>query len=232
MGGLMEAATAVMRAAETRLDVAATNVANVSAPGYKRQSSYATLVANGPNTRADLPSLATRVDAAQGKLESTRNPLDLAISGEGFFAVKAGEQMRYLRQGQFSLRGDGTVVTPQGYALQQAGGGDLVLERADVRIETDGTIFDGDRPVAKLALYTSDAPTSSNGVLFDLPHDAREMEGSAIRQGMLEASNVSTGDEMIAMMGAIREAESGARLAQTYDDLLGRAISNFGQGGR
>ena len=231
MSGLMEAATAVMRAAQTRLDVVARNIANVSAPGYKRQSAYATLAATAA-ARADLPAMATHVDATQGKLEATRNPLDLAISGEGFFAVKVGEQIRYLRQGHFSLRDDGTVVNSQGYALQQAGGGDLVLDRSDVRIEADGTIFDGGRPVAKLALQTSDAPTSRDGVLFDLPQDAREPEGSAIRQGMVEASNVSTGDEMIAMMGAIREAESGARLAQTYDDLLGRAISNFGLGGR
>lgn len=232
MSGLMEAATAVMRSAETRLDVAARNIANVSAPGYKRQSAYAALSLAPAMTRTDLPTITTHVDATQGKLEPTRNPLDLAISGEGFFAVKVGEQVRYLRQGQFSLRSDGTVVTPQGYALQQAGGGDLVLDRSDVRIEPDGTIFDGDRPVAKFALYTSDASTSRDGVLFDLPQDAHEAEGSGIRQGMLETSNVSTGDEMIAMMGAIREAESGARLAQTYDDLLGRAISNFGQAGR
>jgi flagellar basal-body rod protein FlgG len=49
---------------------------------------------------------------------------------------------------------------------------------------------------------------------------------------MVEASNVSVGDEMVTMMASLRQAESGSRLVQTYDDLLGRAITTFGQGGQ
>lgn len=232
MTGLMEAATAVMRSAEVRLDVAARNIASVSAPGYKRQSTYAQLSAATIGEPQGLPVIATQTDIAQGKLEETKNPLDLAISGNGFFAVKAGEQVKYLRQGQFSLRADGSVVTPQGYVLQQAGGGDLVLDRANVKIESDGTVLDGDRPIARIGLYTSAVPASADGVLFDLGSSPSEVDTPTLRQGMVEGSNVSTGDEMIAMMSAIREAESGARLAQTYDDLLGRAITSLGQGGR
>jgi flagellar basal-body rod protein FlgG len=53
-----------------------------------------------------------------------------------------------------------------------------------------------------------------------------------LRQGMVEGSNVSLGSEMVTMMTAVREAESGARLLQVYDDLIGRAITTFGQGVR
>ncbi len=49
---------------------------------------------------------------------------------------------------------------------------------------------------------------------------------------MLESSNVSLGDEMIGMMGALRSADTGARLVQVYDDLMGKAISAFGQSAR
>ena len=56
--------------------------------------------------------------------------------------------------------------------------------------------------------------------------------GATLRQGMVENSNVSIGDEMVAMTAAVRQTETGARLVQIYDDLLGRAISSFGQGGR
>jgi flagellar basal-body rod protein FlgG len=49
---------------------------------------------------------------------------------------------------------------------------------------------------------------------------------------MIEASNVSLGDEMVAMMTALRQAESGARLAQLYDDLMGRAITTLGESKR
>jgi flagellar basal-body rod protein FlgG len=49
---------------------------------------------------------------------------------------------------------------------------------------------------------------------------------------MVEASNVAMGEEMVTMMAALRQAENGARIVQLYDDLLGRAITTFGQGGR
>jgi flagellar basal body rod protein FlgG len=50
-----------------------------------------------------------------------------------------------------------------------------------------------------------------------------------VRQGAIEASNVSTGVEMVDMMAAIRRAESGQRLVNVYDDLMGRALTLFGQ---
>ena len=46
---------------------------------------------------------------------------------------------------------------------------------------------------------------------------------------MLETSNVNMGDEMVAMMEAVRRAETGQRLVTTYDDLMGRALNLFGQ---
>ena len=46
----------------------------------------------------------------------------------------------------------------------------------------------------------------------------------------LEASNVSLGSEMVTIMAALREAQSGQRLMNVYDDLMGHAITTFGQG--
>ena len=51
-----------------------------------------------------------------------------------------------------------------------------------------------------------------------------------IRQGMVESSNVSMGDEMVTMMAAMRQAEGGARLVQVYDELMGRALTTLGGG--
>jgi len=69
------------------------------------------------------------------------------------------------------------------------------------------------------------------GSLFKAPEMAMQESTSAgIRQGMLESSNVSLGDEMVTMMTAMREAEGGSRLIQTYDDLIERAVTTFGLG--
>lgn len=239
MPGLITSAEAVMRASERRLEAASANVANVSTPGYKRQVSFADLVgASGAGEMDSVDTLLThvRADMAQGKLAATGNPLDIAISGDGMFALRNGTEIVYSRQGQFHLAADGTVTTAQGLVLQQAGGGDLVLDHAAVTIAADGAVTDGGQTVGKIALFA--APAGSivdpiGGSMFRMSQGAgEEVASPQLRQGMVEASNVSIGDEMVTMMAALRQAESGAKLAQTWDDLLGRVITNFGGGGQ
>jgi flagellar basal-body rod protein FlgG len=174
---------------------------------------------------------------AQGRLNRTENPLDIAISGGGLFQLRAGDEIVYSRQGQFRLAEDGTVVSGQGYVLQQAGGGDLVLQSASVQITEDGAVLDQGRPVGRIAVYAPAegvrlAPTGGGTVFVAEAGEMEEVASPALRQGMIEASNVQLGDEMVAMMAALRQAEGGARLVQVYDDLLGRAITAFGQGGK
>jgi len=239
MPSLITSAEAVMRASERRLEAASANVANVSTPGYKRQVTFADLVGASDALDADtVDTLLTRVraDMTQGKLAATGNPLDIAISGDGMFALRDGNYVVYSRQGQFHLAADGTVTTTRGLALQQADGGDLVLDHPAVTIAADGTVTDAGQAVGKIAVFT---PPSGGGAeaiggsMFRMNQGAgEEVASPQLRQGMVEASNVSIGDEMVSMMAALRQAESGAKLAQTWDDLLGRAITNFGGSGQ
>jgi flagellar basal-body rod protein FlgG len=219
---------------ERKLENVSNNVSNATSSGFKKQVAYSAIVGAEPNVQHDGGTI--RADLSQGKLLQTGNPLDLAISGEAFFAVRSGDTIFYTRQGHFQLSPEGLVTTPQGYVLQQADGGDLELDRATVAILEDGTIIDQDRPVGRIALY---APSEASrmvplgGSLFAAPGETMAAGGqSVVRQGMVEASNVVLGDEMVTMMAAIREAESGAKIIQTYDDLIGRAISTLGQAGR
>lgn len=235
MSGLIEAATAIMSASERRLETISNNVSNISTPGFKRQISFSDMLSGGSGGTAGL-QLRARPDLAQGKMSGTGNPLDLAIGGAGFFQLRAGEEIVYSRQGQFRLAEDGTVVTPQGYRLQQAGGGDLVLDGAAVEILADGTVLEGDQPVARIGLFApadEAAVQPLGGSIFTIASGAvDEVAQPQVRQGMIEASNVAAADEMVGMMAAMRQAESGARLVQLYDDLIGRAITTFGQGGK
>lgn len=232
MSGLVEAATAILGSAERRLEIAAHNVANVSTPGFKRQISFAQLLAPAGASDAE-PEIAVQRNFAQGKLSETRNPFDLAISGAGFFQLRAGDRILYSRQGQFSLSAEGQLVTPQGYVLQQQGGGDLVLEKAGATIMQDGTIVDDGRPIARIDVFAasdSRALTPVGESCFSAGGVGMEaIADPVIRQGMVESSNVELGDEMVSMMMALRQSESGAKLMQTYDDLIGRALSSLGQ---
>jgi flagellar basal-body rod protein FlgF len=233
--GLIESATGILSGSERRLENVSNNVSNISTAGFKRQISFEEVM-NGGDAASAGGRLRRQADLSQGELSRTGNPLDLAISGAGFFRLRAGEEIVYSRQGQFSVAADGTVATRQGHVLQQAGGGDLVLERAAVEILEDGTVLDGARPVGRIGLYVASDPAALRplgGSIFAGSEEAmEEAPAAAVRQGMVEASNVVLGDEMVAMMTTVRQAEGGARLVQIYDDLLGRAITTFGQGNR
>ncbi|KRC78095.1 hypothetical protein ASE13_17240 [Sphingomonas sp. Root241] len=178
-----------------------------------------------------VPDIVERKDFMQGKLISSKNPLDLAVNGDGFFQVRAGDQLLYTRQGQFQLAENGAVVSSQGYVLQQAGGGDLVLDNAAVTILDDGAVLDDGRPVARIGLSAPAAGATLTALgesHFAAGGTMEEVADPSIRQGMLESSNVAMGDEMVTMMAAMRQAESGARLVQVYDELMGRALTTLG----
>lgn len=217
------------------MEATANNVANLTTSGFKTQRLYSD-VSMEADSRAPETLLRQSLDLAQGRLVKSGNPLDLAISGAGMFRLRATDgAIAYSRGGQFKLASDGRVVNGQGLALQAADGGDLHLPNGKVEILADGTVLDGERPVAKIGVYAA-AETDVRpigGSLFAIPEDqVEEMAAPELRQGMTEASNVALADEMVAMMEAMRMAEGGARLVQTYDDLMGKAVTAFGQGAR
>lgn len=173
------------------------------------------------------------VDFSSGKEINTGNPYDLAILGDGFFSVRSGDRILYTRQGQFQRDNEGRLVLPQGFALQTQSGGDLVLKSQDVKVLADGTVLERGEPVARLAVVDFEdrhALAPAVGGLFSASADAaRPLDAPSVRQGELESSNVSTGDEMITIMEALRRAESAQRVVNIYDDLMGRALTSFGQ---
>lgn len=232
MSGLIESASAIMSGAERRLEIAAQNVANVSTPGYKRLVAFAQLVRTGTRDPAALPQMQARVDDTQGKLTATGNPFDLAIGGPGYFAMRADDTILYARQGQFRRDADGTVVNELGHVLQQSGGVDLIVDAGKVEIRDDGTVVQNDRPVGRIAVFLPSPGASAPDLNGRSEGSMEEALAPLLRSGMVESSNVSTADEMTSVMSATRQAESGARLAQLYDELMGRALTSFGQGGR
>lgn len=240
MRDFVDVAARVMSASEQRLEHVATNVSNASTPGFKRQGVFQ--IAPEYNQPTDIladsavsgPGLQLEASFAPGSLKATGKPFDLAIDGAGFFSLQGEDGLRLTRGGQFQRLEDGTIVSAQGYALQDASGGDLVVGVPDPQFLTDGTVLENGLPTGRVALVgvdTAGLSGAAGGALFR-PGPDTEMSGEPgglIRQGMLEGSNVAMPAEMLEMMEAVRQAETGARLIQLYDTLMGRAISTFGQ---
>lgn len=146
-----------MEAQQTRLDVTANNIANVSTNGFKKgRAEFADLVyqqlrpagaPTGDGTTAPSGTevglgtrlVATAREQSQGELHQTGNPLDLAIEGHGFLPVTlpSGET-GYTRNGAMQLSAEGRLVTSEGYAI----GGEITVppEAQSISIAVDGTV--------------------------------------------------------------------------------------------
>lgn len=233
MGSFIDAASAILTQSERRAEIAAQNVANISTPGYKRRIGVAQFMDALTMTSPAGPAESFITDFSIGKQISTDNPYDLALTGPGFFVVQGANGPLYTRQGQFKREGDGRLVTLSGLPVQADGGGDIVLKSQDFKVETDGTVLENGEPVAKLGIVqfadNAHAARTDTGLFTAPSSSVNSVEGASVRQGALEASNVSTGDDMVSIMEAVRRAETAQRLVSVYDDLMGRALSTFGQ---
>jgi flagellar basal-body rod protein FlgG len=226
--GIVEIGGTMLSRAGERVDLAAQNMANLTTPGYKSRSVFPTMLTG----QAQAPAASSNaVDFTNGSLTSTGNPLDLAIGGSGFFAVRGSDGVFYTRSGQFSRGSDGKLKTPEGMVLQSVSG-DLVLGEGDPTVLADGTVTCEGAPVGRIAVVNFDNQRqlrAAAGALFAAPEASAKPAGAQVHQGMLEASNVSTAAEMISIMSGLRSAGAGQRVVQLYDDLMGRAITAFGQ---
>jgi len=229
--GLAEIAGAMLSRAEQRVEVSAQNLANTATPGYKARRAFSTLLSsNSDKDVVNGATMSTSVDLTSGQLRTTGAPLDLAISGSGFFSVRTSDRVFYTRNGQFDRDADGKLSL-QGMALQGASG-DIVVPHGNPKILADGTVLDGEEPVGRIALVNfanAQALHPAGAGLFEAGEEPPVPVTSELRQGALETSNVSTADEMVAIMASLRGAGSGQRLVQLYDDLMGRMVSALSQ---
>jgi flagellar basal-body rod protein FlgF len=233
MGGVAEIAGAMLSRAFERAEVSAQNLSNLTTPGYKAVRWFGDTVSESSAGSATAHNrTASQTDFTPGQLQNTGAPFDLAISGSGFFVVRSDQQTFYTRDGQFSRGADGKLVTAGGLALQSSSGGDVVVSQNNPQILSDGTVLESGQPVARIGVVDFSDPGAlqpQGSGLFTAAQSDETDANAQIHQGMLETSNVSTANEMISIMAALRSAESGQKVVQVYDDLMAQAINAFGQ---
>lgn len=243
MGAFVDSVGDILSRVERRVEVAAQNISNTSTPGYKRGVSFESFVGepgeflpfNASDGPAATKAAGLALDLMPGQLQVTNNPNDLAIAGTGFFTFRAKSgEILYTRQGQLQRDSYGHLTNAQGCVLQQRGGGDLVLKSGDFSILGDGTVIQAGEAVGRVAIVNLSDSTSvkyAQDGLYSAPEATVSlMDDPSVIQGSLEASNVSLGVEMMTIMAALRQAQAGQHLMNMYDDLMGRAVTTFGQG--
>jgi flagellar basal-body rod protein FlgF len=237
MNSGMYAALSGNLSAMRRLDVIANNLANASTPGYKGdQIQFESVLANVKNT-TDGPVFSSErfsTDFSAGSLQKSDNPLDVALDGEGFFAVNTPQGTAYTRQGNFHRSADGKLVNADGYEVQGKNGGAISVAGNRIDIGANGLVTtDG---VAGGTLATVDFPkpyalNKAGGGLF-LPADPQAQttaSNAAVKQGYVETSNVKVVVEMARMIEASRYFESCAKAVKSYDDMAAKAANDLGK---
>jgi flagellar basal-body rod protein FlgG len=231
-----------MLAELTRQDQIANDLANSSTPGYKSdrsvQQSFGDLLLANSSTGQPIGSLglgtaivAERTDLSQAPLRETGQPLDLALEGEGFFAVQTTAGTRYTRDGQFQLDGAGRLVNQSDLPVLDSNGKPITIGNAakDVTIGPDGTITAGGRAIARLNVVSLTAPVKEGDTLFSGIPGAVPAT-TAVRQGSVEGSGVNPARAMVDMLVSFRAYEAQQRVVHAIDETLQKGISAGGPG--
>ncbi len=223
------------------MDVLAGNIANAGTPGFKAERvlfsdwlarQHGVDAPPGGETIAYTQDRATYRDQQAGSLSHTANPLDLAISGEGYFTVETPQGPRLTRAGHFGLMPDGTVADIAGHALLDATGQPVKLAVADTRITVtgDGTISSENGQVGKIGIVTPQdamrlSPEGDRLARADTPTTA--VASPKLVQGAVEESNVQPVTEMTRMMAGLREFQFVSQFVQSESDRRQNAIEKI-----
>ena len=254
MSNALAIARTGMEAQQTQLDVISNNLANVGTNGFKRANAvfedllYQNLRQAGSATseQSQLPTglqiglgvrtVATSRSFAQGSLQQSSNPLDVAIKGNGFFQITMPDgTSAYTRDGSFQVDSQGRLVTTSGYPV--ASGITVPVTAQSVSISVDGVVSAtvpgsvtpqtlGSIVLANFVnapgleprgqgLYTE---TAASGAPSTGAPNANGL--GALMQGYVETSNVNVVQELVSMIQVQRAYEMNSKAIQTADQML------------
>jgi flagellar basal-body rod protein FlgG len=225
MPGIAELATAMMSTAQRRMVVTATNLSNVSTPSFRSRRVFSHIVDLRTSIPVDTVSLAR--NSASRALKFTGNPFDIA-AGDAVLLLRAGDDYVPVNSVQLRRDAEGRLADGWGRLLQAVGGGDIVVGAGTPSILADGTVLADGQAVGRIGLF---AAQDAAGTAFSGLPEAAEGSG-VVHQGYLVPADVDPAAEMVELTRAGRLAETGARVFQIYDDLLGRAAAKLGDLGR
>jgi flagellar basal-body rod protein FlgF len=232
-----------LRARMESLELLANNVANASTGGYKADREFYSLYAADEAQDSDPVSTMPVIDRpwtdlSQGLLAVTGNPLDLALSGAGFFTVEGPRGNLYTRNGSFRLASNGRLVTPDGYPVRASGGTALTLDSSrPISISADGTISQDGRTIGQLQIadFTGSGDFVKQGNnYFRVARPEVEpgaVAAPAVEQGKLEASNTGTAESAVRLVSVMRQFEMLQKAVSLGSDMNRQAVEQVAKVG-
>jgi flagellar basal-body rod protein FlgG len=225
--GLYIAASGML-AEQVRQDQIANDLANASTSGYKAerttQEPFGMLLLTNSVTGAAIGSQSTGVqvtgtvtDWTPQPLKDTGEPLDMAINGDGFFAIRTPDGVRYTRNGEFASNEAAQLVTATGNVV-------LGRDNQPVRIGADGKVD----PRALNVVLLNNPEKVGDNLVAGTPGAVAGQTPGTVRAGALEGSGADATQSMVDMIASMRAYEAGQKVIHTIDETLGKAASSVG----
>lgn len=223
-------------ALRNQMDMVANNIANMNTTAYKSEEllfrEYLVTSEEG-DQMSYVESYGTLRNTSEGPMQPTSNPLDLAISGAGYFVVETQDGPEYTRNGHFTLNEQGQLTTMDGDPVMDVD--NRVIEFAnpstEITISKDGTVTGDIGENFRLAVVSFDSEQAlerdQNG-LYKTDQQPTPVESPAVLQGMLEGSNVQPIIQMTNMIEVQRSYEHMQKMMNTDHDLQRDAIGRLG----
>lgn len=234
-------ATSRLVAQQRAMDITAANLANAGTPGYRAQRvqfadwlsrQQADRAPPGGRVIAFTQDRASWREQRPGAIAQTGNPLDMAVTGDGYFTVQSKEGTRLTRAGKFGLTADGTIADEAGNALLGQDGQKLRIPAgsAQIIITGDGAIATEAGPVGRVGVVRPEDPMrlrAEGERLFRAEGPTQPVTEPGIVQGSLEGSNVQPILETTRMMAALREFQFIGQFVQGEADRQKEAIDRI-----
>lgn len=221
----MTSAAAALQMLERRQQVLANNLANASTRGFKAESVFSRMMGDA------IATTDTAIDLTPGTLTETRNALDLAVEGDGFFVTNTPGGERLVRSGSFHIDADRRLVDDHGNSVMGEDG-PIVLRNGLVEVDATGQIKIDGKPAQRLRLERVAEGTQlehEGGTRF-LPDASRQSIPPAerrVKQGFVEESNVNTMSAMTAMLDVLHRYGAAQKTLSTLDSARGIAVTEL-----
>ncbi len=222
-----------VRGLQKQLTITSENVANINTSGFKRLLADYTTVQPDATVDSKFSTLNPEyIDSKAGGMTKTDNPLDVAIGGDGYFAIQKDGRTVYTRNGQFVQDQLGNLVTMQGHQVLSAGLGPLNIpeDAQKITIAGDGTLTAADgRQLGRIGVFEFTADQQRQFVrsgdnTYAAPGVGVASTNATVMQGTLEGSNVNNVTEVVNLTDVTRRYSSSLRMIQNLEELEQRAI--------
>ncbi len=221
----MTSAAATLQMLERKQQVLTNNLANASTRGFKGETTFARIIGNA------LATTDTALDVTPGSLTETRNSLDLAVEGTGYFVTQTPAGERLVRNGSFHIDGEHKLVDDHENPVLGENG-PVVLPNGTIEVDSTGMIKVDGKMVQRLRLERVADGTQlqhEGGTQFvpDASRAAIPPEERHVKQGYIEESNVNTMSAMTAMLEVLHRYGAAQKTLSTIDSARGIAVTEL-----